>query len=912
MNGTCSRFLLFLLVLGVPLGFAFLLVAQAGEERAAQHREAITSRWQERLERLCFLAHPTVRCGAAIQSLVEHLAAAGWQPLPADRLPNPFPAGVTAQVGLFTPAGDLWEPAWGKVASRFLWKRLWQDIQRRDVDLRQLERYQRLFGSWLHRHDLTVDGGFQEISTPAGPGYFYLQRGPAQAGIIVYIPRLPGPFERWQTLLASAPPTDLDLWVHDPRSGRVTGTRPLPARERRWLRRAGFDAGWMNLDEDHGYVSRRTDDHLVILGRFRDARPPRGFRPGPWLLLLASLAALLGLFTGGQPLARLGLQTRLLLLFTVSSFLPAFLLLQNGWHLLDETARRLTEEVHEANLERLRAASAALTEGEERQNQVFRRIACQARALARPGGPGPQAFLERARRRRLISSYSLFDRAGNELVGWWGDQEVRDLTSMFAREMLRRYADDTFLQPADTLAWTFFQVIQSPILGFDTISDSPGQARLIDAGTAAQAWWYWDVFPTATGSEPAVAGLLQAIDEVRARVFRRHLPPGVFVYNRMGGTWLPHDPGLPEVDGLLAQAFVGRRSAQAHRDLGGRPHLVSVLPCPTASDLCFLTVADLDPVLRRLDRRRALFGAAAVFTVILAAFLALVISRTLLTPIGQLVEGVNAFARGARRLALPDLGADEIGVLGQAVNDMAREAREVDAARRVQESLIPSRAATVPGYRTALRYLPLDDLAGDYCDTLPRPDGCLFLGIGDVTGHGIAAALQTAMAKAACAQACREGCALPDLFASLNAILHEGRASGRLMTFCGGLLDPHAHTWTWLSAGHTFPLRRGADGSTSMLRHPGLPLGARAHPRWTPSMIDLQPGDCLLFYTDGIVEGLNRHEEPFGYDRLMKALAESRGSPDERLDEILHRFRQFVGDAPLGDDATLLLVVRDP
>lgn len=912
MNGALSRFILFLLVLGVPLAFAFLLVGQEGEERVAQHRQAIIDRWQERLERLCFLAHPTVQCGAAIQRLVDCLAASGWQPLPADRLPNPFPCGVTVQVGIFTPAGDLWEPVWGKVASRFLWKQLWHDIQRRAVDLRQLERYQRLFGSWLHRQDLTADGGLQEIPTPAGQGYFYLQRGPAHAGVIVFIPRLPGPFERWQTMLASAPPTDLDLWVHDPRTGRVTGTRPLPSRERRWLRRASWDAGWWERYEEHGYVSRRTDENLVILGRFQNPRPPRGFRPGPWVLLLAGFAVLLGLFTSGQPLARLGLQTRLLLLFTLSSFLPAFLLLQNGRNLLDETARRLTEEVHEANLDRLRAASNALIEGNEEQHRLFRQIAQQARVWSQPGRPGPQALLEGARRRHLISSYSLFDRAGHELVGYWGDQEIRELTTMFAREMLRRYADNTFLQPANTLDWTFFQMIQSPILGFDAISDSPGQARLIDAGTAAQGWWYWDIFPTATGSEPAVVGLIQMVEKVRARVFRRHLPPGVFVYNRMGGTWLPHDPGLPEVDGLLAQAFVGRRSAQAHRNLGGRPHLVSVFPCPTASDLCFLTVADLDPVLRRLDRRRALFIAAAVFTMILAAFLALVISRTLLTPIGQLVEGVNAFARGARRLALPDLGADEIGVLGQAVNDMAREAREVDAARRVQESLIPSRAATVPGYRTALRYLPLDDLAGDYCDTLLRPDGRLFLGIGDVTGHGIAAALQTAMAKAACAQACREGRSLTDLFTSLNAIIHEGKASGRLMTFCGGLLDPRTHTWTWLSAGQTFPLLRRADGALTMLRHPGFPLGARTSPRWNPSKIDLEPGDCLLFYTDGIIEGLNRHEEPFGYDRLMKALAETHGSPEERLEQILHRFHQFVGDAPLSDDATLLLLVREP
>ncbi|NLI76061.1 MAG: SpoIIE family protein phosphatase [Candidatus Riflebacteria bacterium] len=912
MIGDARRFLMFLLMVLVPAGFVVVGITQNQEERRVRRARRTLEATRDRLLRVAFRANPLVQMSRGAWDLASRLRAAGWRPVADSPLANGFPAGYPVQVAGFTPEGTLWQPDWGKVTSRFLWSQLWQDICRREIPARNLERYQSLFGGWLTGDDTRVEATFQEVSTPAGPGFFSFFRGPGKAGVMMFCPGLPTPLARWRELLVREPPRGLDVWVLDPRTGRLAGTAALPPAERELLRRARWDPAVESLSSRHCHVTRRTEDNLILLGRARIRPPARPVNLWPALVLIGLLVPVWWILVGGDPLARMGIQARLLVQFALVAALPVALVWQNGWNHLAETEQRLIEEAHEGNLVGLRAADAALGRMEERQERYFRALTAAVGRRRRSAAiPAAGRLLERARRANRISAYTLIDQAGRARASWWSDRDIGDLGEMFAAEMVRRYRDDTFLRPADTLAWTFFQFLQSTLIGFDTISDSRGIARPLEAG-ASTVWWFWDLFPRGTASDAAFLGLVKSTWDLQEEALHEGLPAGVQAFDLGSGQWFPRPPAFAAPDALLASAFLGRHHVRARRTAGGRSLLVSAFPSPVHPRVCFVTATDLAPVARRLDALRWSFLLAAAFTLVLAGFLARVISGTLLVPLGRLAEGVTAFGRGRRDLALPDLGPDEIGVMGEAFNGMVREAREVDAARQVQESLIPAVPRTVPGYQTALRYLPLEDLAGDFCDTLPRPDGSLFLAIGDVTGHGIGSALQTAMAKAVCAQACREGWALPATFDALNAVLHLGRASGKLMTFCGGILDPATHLWQWISAGHNFPVRRGPAGEADFLRHVGVPLGAKAARKWSVSERPLEPGTLLVFYTDGLVEATAPDGEPFGYDRLLEQVRLAPADPGAALDHLLQAFRGFVGGTPLNDDVTLLAVARNP
>lgn len=910
--GDARRFLMFLLMLLVPAGFVLVGIAQNQEEWRVRRERRTLEMTRDRLLRVTFRAHPLVQVSRGARELVSRLRATGWRPAAGQPLPRCFPAGYPVQVAGFTPEGTLWQPDWGKVTARFLWTQLWQDICRREMPARNLDRYQSLFGNWLTKDDTLAEETFQEVSTPGGVGFFSFCRGPGKAGMMMFCSGQPAPLDRWRELLVREPPRGFDVWVLDPRSGRLAGTTALPRAERELLRRARWDPSVESLSGRHCHVTQRTGDNLVLLGRTRIRPAARPANLWPALALISLLAPVWWVLSGGDPLARVGIQARLLVQFVLVAALPVALVWQNGWNHLAETEQRLVEEAHEGNLVVLREADAALGRVEERQERTFRALtAAVGRRRQSAAIPAAGLLLERARRRNWISAYTLIDQAGRARAAWWSDRDIGDLGGMFAAEMVRRYRDDTFLRPADTLAWTFFQFLQSTLIGFDTISDARGIARPLEAG-ASTVWWFWDLFPRGAASDAAFLGLVKGTWALREEALRERLPAGVQAFDLDSGQWYPAPPAFPAPEALLASAFLGRHHVRARRTAGGRPLLVSAFPSPVHPRVCFVTASDLRPVARRLDALRWSFLLAAAFTLVLAGFLARIISGTLLVPLGRLAEGVTAYGRGRRDLALPDLGPDEIGVMGEAFNGMVREAREVDAARHVQESLIPAVARTVLGYRTALRYLPLEDLAGDFCDTLPRPDGSLFLAIGDVTGHGIGSALQTAMAKAVCAQASREGWALPATFDALNAVLHLGRASGKLMTFCGGILDPGAHLWHWISAGHNFPVVRSPDGTTAFLRHVGVPLGAKAARKWSVSERPLDPGTLLLFYTDGLVEATAPDGEPFGYDRLLEQVRLAPADPGAALDHLLQAFRGFVGGSPLNDDVTLLAVARDP
>jgi sigma-B regulation protein RsbU (phosphoserine phosphatase) len=218
-------------------------------------------------------------------------------------------------------------------------------------------------------------------------------------------------------------------------------------------------------------------------------------------------------------------------------------------------------------------------------------------------------------------------------------------------------------------------------------------------------------------------------------------------------------------------------------------------------------------------------------------------------------------------------------LLVKATVDRERLQQEMDLARSVQTAMSPTKALEVGGYRIEGRSRPCNETGGDYFTYLERGGRVLAL-IGDVSGHGLGAALFTTMAHAMAQQQLRSGASIDAAFKVLNEGLYHAQ-SGRFMTAAVVDLDPATGRFTYTSAGHN-PLLWMHRGRPRWLDSMGLPLGIMpdsTFPVAEPGL--LEPGDYLILYTDGYTEALNPANECFGEDRLAQT---ARNAWELRLD----------------------------
>jgi sigma-B regulation protein RsbU (phosphoserine phosphatase) len=245
--------------------------------------------------------------------------------------------------------------------------------------------------------------------------------------------------------------------------------------------------------------------------------------------------------------------------------------------------------------------------------------------------------------------------------------------------------------------------------------------------------------------------------------------------------------------------------------------------------------------------------------------------------------------------------------------------RELETARRIQQSILPRELPRIPGLGLAVRYLPAEDVAGDFYDFLPGTGRRLGILVADVSGHGVPAALIASMIKVAAAaqepQADRPGAVLT----AMNRIFH-GKLRDQFITAAYVHLDLEAGTVSWANAGHPPPLLLRA-GTWQELAPTGGILGRLSRADYGERTLPLEPGDALVLFTDGIPETPSPSGDLFGDDRLARWLAVRSGSPPEALaGELIRELDAFSGGAGgsgraerlRADDLTLVVAQLDP
>jgi sigma-B regulation protein RsbU (phosphoserine phosphatase) len=236
--------------------------------------------------------------------------------------------------------------------------------------------------------------------------------------------------------------------------------------------------------------------------------------------------------------------------------------------------------------------------------------------------------------------------------------------------------------------------------------------------------------------------------------------------------------------------------------------------------------------------------------------------------------------------------------------------RELERAREIQQSLLPSEIPQISGFNVAGAWQPARWVSGDYYDVLRLGAHRLGICIADVAGKGVSAALLMANVQAALHAFAPDSESPAQVCAKVNTLLHENIATGKFVTFLYGILDGGARTFQYCNAGHLYPILV-SSGSARMLEGGGAVLGV--FPDWTyqDSTIGLRAGDRLLLFTDGITEAADANGKEFEEAGIATfATASSHLSAKEMNNRLLAQVTEYCS-GQFQDDATLLVIAAN-
>ena len=236
-------------------------------------------------------------------------------------------------------------------------------------------------------------------------------------------------------------------------------------------------------------------------------------------------------------------------------------------------------------------------------------------------------------------------------------------------------------------------------------------------------------------------------------------------------------------------------------------------------------------------------------------------------------------------------------------------------ARDIQAELFPDTLPQIRGYESAGWSRPCDATGGDYYDAFDLGPDTIGLTVADVSGHGLGPSLLMASTRATL-HGLLTGTHDPlDVVTKLDRILSHDLASGKFVTLIYAVLDAARHRLAYCSAGHGPVLHyRAASGVFHSLPSTGVPLGVFPDLGYEPGEpVQLEPGDLVLFATDGIVETVNPAQEQYGPERLQRLLARAADqSPAQIIEQVRQAVDEFRVRTPQADDLTLLLLKRLP
>jgi sigma-B regulation protein RsbU (phosphoserine phosphatase) len=332
-----------------------------------------------------------------------------------------------------------------------------------------------------------------------------------------------------------------------------------------------------------------------------------------------------------------------------------------------------------------------------------------------------------------------------------------------------------------------------------------------------------------------------------------------------------------------------------------------------------------------------LFVIGALFLIIqaMALIAGFALAKSLTGSVHQLFTGTERVRQGDFTHKIAIKTEDQLGELAGSFNsmtasieDLLRQAQEkkrleeeLRIAHEIQMSLLPQGPLTMPGLSVTALCVPAREVGGDYYDFLPLDDHRVGVLIADVSGKGTSAALYMAELKGLVLSLSEIHTSPRSMLIAANRIIAAHLDARSFITMTYAVIDMRARTMTYARAGHTplifVPGCRGPR-TAQILVPDGMVVGLKLdhgemfERHLHEETIPLNPGDVCLFFTDGISEAMNPHDDLFGEARLGQFVERHADLPSEELRErMLREIAAFVGDAPQHDDMTMILLKVD-
>ena len=319
-------------------------------------------------------------------------------------------------------------------------------------------------------------------------------------------------------------------------------------------------------------------------------------------------------------------------------------------------------------------------------------------------------------------------------------------------------------------------------------------------------------------------------------------------------------------------------------------------------------------------------------------------ARRLAAPIEILSDTASKVAEGDLSPQVPSMGRTEIGDLGRNFNKMIMGLREwqrikqieveMEKGREIQQDFLPSEIPNLPNWAIATCFYPAKEVSGDFYDVFELPGGRLGLVIADVADKGVGSALYMALIRSLIrvyaeqilagdsknaspitgnsnSRSIETGNRELEVVQLTNNYLvrHHGQ-EGMFATLFFAVLDPVSGHLVYINGGHEPLYVIGKDGVKEELPPTGPAVGLMENFNFKAQWIQLDPGDLLLGFTDGVTEACNPEEEFFTRTRVKDILAQPMASARDLLETIRQQVFDFADTAPRSDDITMLAIQR--
>lgn len=304
-------------------------------------------------------------------------------------------------------------------------------------------------------------------------------------------------------------------------------------------------------------------------------------------------------------------------------------------------------------------------------------------------------------------------------------------------------------------------------------------------------------------------------------------------------------------------------------------------------------------------------------------------AKRLTQPIYTLTQGAGEISGGNLDYRIHLDTDDETALLGQAFNHMTdslkeyiqnlsritaekeRIGTELDIAKNIQASMLPCIFPAFPDRKEFDIYATMDpakEVGGDFYDFFMVDDRHLAVVVADVSGKGVPAALFMVIGKTLIKDHTQPGRDLGEVFTEVNDLLCEANSEGLFITAFEGVLDLVTGELRFVNAGHEIPyISRKGEGFTPHKIRAAFVLAGMEGMQYRSGVLQLEPGDKLFQYTDGVTEATNEEMELYGMERLGEILRRNEeASPEELLTRIKGDIDAFVGTASQFDDITML------